>query len=222
MIHRLWNVLAVVALLAFAPQGEILAQDIRATQGGGSSFGQSGFGQSGGLGSFGQGGFGQSAFGQGAFGQGAGQSGASGQTTLRSGDTGFVGRDIVDIQTFFEALGRQSLPQVRPSGASGSRSSGANDIDISPPPVRVKLRMNARYMPSAEAVAATRTSAPKRIGRLMTAGQIEGTSFEVNAEGVAHLTGSVANEDEARLAEAIASIEPGVTAVRNALTVRGE
>lgn len=208
--------------VAFVAAEPILAQTGRTSglgqTGGGlsSGFGQGGFGASG----FGQSGLGQSGLGQSGLGQsGFGQSGFGVQTDvgIRSGATGFVGRDLVDIQTFYQSLGRGSLTQQRVV-RSGRVESTANSGDMGAPPVRVQLRLGRELAAATVAASPAPALAPQRVGRILSERGFDGltTTYE---EGAVRLSGVVANEDQRRLAEALASLEPGVRSVDNQLVI---
>ena len=205
----------------FAWQGEVLAQfsnsgSTNSSSSGGSGFGQSSFGQSSfGQSSFGQSSFGQSSFGQSGFGQG---NGSSGTTFGNGGATDFVGRNTQTVQSFYEAIGRQAQQQNNQPSRPGINRSSTDQGDSEGPPVRVKLRVGDSLRPSQSRLAIQSTIAPQRISNLLVQRGLSGVAMSYD-QGQVTLTGVVTSDSEKRLAQALASLEPGVRAVKNQLKI---
>lgn len=197
---------------------------------------QGGTGQGGGttigVGTGGQGVGGQGVGGQGVGGQGIGGQGAQSPTFMTfgtevdvTGGTGFVGRgdaaqnfvggtiqpgqgaaqNFGPANSQFAAINRQG--QV----ARGTQQAGPSRSER----IRPRHRIAFSYTPrQTESIAATLQS---RLTNLSS--PIAGVQVTLDNEGTAILSGTTDSTYDARLAAALARLEPGVRTVRNELTV---
>ncbi len=184
----------------------------------------------GGSGLFGSGG--QSLFGSqlnSGFGSAAGQSGQLGgfgsnaltlnQQTGQNG--GFVGRTGDDTAAVFEALnqsGNEFLNRFERTMNSRNRGRGQNQASDARPPIRVTLSLGFRP-PKAPARNLPGPTADRLNGLLSEKGFSAAATI---IDGVALLTGKVADDAERRMLESLAKLEPGVERVDSRLTVQGE
>ena len=202
---------------------------------GGGGFGGSGFGSGfgSGLGSgFGSGlgggsGFGGSRFGSGSgvfrnAGIGSGSFGQSGLSGMQGGQA-FVGRDSGDMQAFFGQMGRASNQFFQQLGRTvgGGRGQRAQrrataQAENEAPPVRVRLNVAFDY-PQAPPPALA-TTVRTRLDPILARRSVASPDVGVVSDTVV-LRGTVASDNERRLIERLVSLEPGVAAVENQLTV---
>ncbi len=194
---------------------------------GSSGFGSSGFGGGGGLNS-GAGGFGTSGFGGGGFGTGSGfgTSGLGGtgfgqSTTGIQGNQGFIGRDSADMTSVFNQLGRNSnqfFQQMNRSMQRGNRDRrSAAQEENSVMPVRVRLEVTFDRPPTP--LPAVATAVRGRLDKLFTRRSIVAPDVELVGETIV-LRGEAASESQRLVIEKLVSMEPGVFAVENQMTVR--
>ncbi len=191
---------------------------------GSSGFGSSGMGRSSGFGSsgFGSSGFGGSGFGNSSFGQSGGSGfGSGGQY---GGGQSFVGRDAADMQSTFMQSNRASTQFFNNMNRQMSRNNNRNQATISssknPPQVmrmEVLVAFNAPQ-PGADVVANTLRT---RLAKILADHGM--TQPVLTMQGnTAVIGGAAASDSERQVIAQLVSLEPGVRAVRNEMTVAGE
>lgn len=185
--------------------------------GGSNSFGASGFGGSGfGIGGQAAGGAGNSGFMLGAQGQSQfmlGQQGAGfvGRGTQNGAGTFLGGQAGQQQQSLMNNLNRNLLNQQNRNANANRGAAGSNM-----PQVQVSLRVGFEYsQPATSALNAQLSSG--RVSRILNS-RVTDPNLEIVGQTVI-LRGTVASESEKELAEAILSLQPGVTTVRNDLVV---
>lgn len=198
----------------------------RASSFGGSSLGQGLGGSSFGNQGFGNGGLGNRGFGNQGFGnQGFGNRGLGNQ---QGGNRrNFVGADSGDLQNFFSLMGSNGQGQFQAGrGQQSGRGGNANQRrgsdgdggrnERSAVLTRLSVGFDAPSASDRTSVAATRT-----LERLTREGRLGVTApIEVESQGATVvLRGTVATEHDRNLAEQLVRLEPGVSAVRNELTL---
>lgn len=205
---------------------------------GGSSLGSSGFG------STGQGGFGQSSLGQGGFGQ-TGQGTGSGQNRNATGfgnqnqnngflgvnnnPNNFIGRNNqgqngnLNGQTGNLGRGnnqggnRRQLDPSLQQLLNGGNQNGGNGQTSQQPVIRPRQKVAFEYpQPKLDAVvAATQTRLQKLAVRYPRLSDVQ---LAQEADGTIVLRGSAPTEADAKVAESMIRLEPGVRKIRNELT----
>ena len=186
--------------------------------GGGSGFG-SGFG-GGGMSGMGGRGFGSS-MGSGGFG---GMSGFGNQGGMYGGNMGgqnFVGRDAGDMQAVMNQMGRAGTQffntMNRNMSNRGNRNRRREDTEENTPPtVRVRLEVGFPQPPPAPSRIANNIRL--RLARLAVDHSLGQPEVAVEGDTVV-LRGVAANESQRQVLEKLISMEPGVRAVRNEMTV---
>ena len=126
-------------------------------------------------------------------------------------NTGFVGNrnaaqsntGASSMQQYFNQFGNQNQ-------RSNQNSSANSNVK------RVRPQQRIAFTYPRVNLTQTQVDMGDRLGRLA---KVQGGSTVVSDEGVATLTGRVASEDDKRLAEAMARLEPGVRSVKNDLVV---
>ncbi len=180
---------------------------------GGNSFGGGSFGSGtgGGFGS-GMGGFGNSSLG----GTGSGQN--SFGNSQQSGQ-GFVGRDSADMASIFNELGRNSnqfMQQLNRTMSRGNRGGGSSQEQNVVLPVRVQLNVAFDHPRVSPTIAATKVRG--RLEKFLTRRSIATPNVEVVGDTVV-LRGVAPSESQRLVIEKLVSLEPGVVAVDNQMTV---
>ena len=183
-------------------------------------FGQSGFG--GGMGGFGSsgmggfgsgtGGFGRSGFGNSGFG-GAGMNGSQ-------GNQNFIGRNANAMTTIFNQLGRNagaSSQQFnrRTSGGNRSRRSQSQEENAE---LQVRVRLDVAFDHPQVQPAALATTVRTRLDHVLAGHSLGTPQVEVTGDTVV-LRGVAASESDRTVIEKLVSLEPGVAAVDNQMTV---
>ena len=191
---------------------------------GAGGYGQQGFGQQGYGGGnamgprFGAGGLGQGAGGQGGFGQnGFGNNGLNNRN--------FVGRDSQDVRNNNQQMGGALQQFGNQLGQFSSAIENLNDQrknrresrdqESTPPPVHVRLIPAGDLAPVGVLV---RSELPARLTTIMAREGIAGAKAGLEGRTVI-LRGVAASDHDRALMEQLARLEPGVTQVRNFLTV---
>lgn len=165
-------------------------------------------GMSGGMGGFGSSSLGGTGFGQNSF----GNSQQSGQ--------GFVGRDSADMSSIFNELGRnsnqfmQQLNRTMSRGNRGGRSSSQEQNVVLP--VRVQLNVAFDHPQVPPTVVATTVRG--RLEKYLSRRSIAAPGVEVVGDTVV-LRGVAPSESQRLVIEKLVSLEPGVGAVDNQMTV---
>jgi hypothetical protein len=211
---------------------------------GGNSFGGGGFsgggtsgfnsGMSSGLGGFSSGGMGGFSGGSGMGGMGGGMGGfgtsslggtGMGQNSFgnnQQGGQAFVGRDSADMASVFNQLGRNSnqfFQQLNRTMGRGNRGRQSSPGENAVLPVRVRLDVafdRSPVQPTAVAAAVR-----GRLERLLTRRNINAPEVEIVGDAVV-LRGVAASESQRLVIEKLVSLEPGVIAVDNQMTVAEE
>jgi hypothetical protein len=187
--------------------------------------GRSGFGGGG----FGGGGFGGGGFGGGGFGSGGRDAGGFGfgysrSRPFESEQTGFIGRSGQDMQSLFRGV-QNSQNQFLDTyfqrrGQERSRERRRWERDRGEveeaPPIRVRYQVAFDSLPAIAAEASSDVG--PRLERMLTERDYAGTQVVVEGR-TAILRGTVASAHVRRLVERMVSMEPGVSAVRNELTI---
>jgi hypothetical protein len=177
---------------------------------GGSGFGASGFGGSGFGSGLGTSGFGGQGFGQSAFGSNA------------QGGQAFVGRDSGDMAQLFNQLGRSSnqfFQQLnRTLGGNRGRRSMTQQENVTLP---VRIQLNVAFDHPRTQPTALATTVRGRLESLLTRRKIAAPEVEVVGDTVV-LRGIAASESQRLVIEKLVSLEPGVAAVENQMTVEAE
>lgn len=125
------------------------------------------------------------------------------------GDTTFAGaRDVS------QASNRNFTPQFNAMNDPSTSQRRANSSTSNVKRARPQQRISFQY-PKAN-LARTQVELSQRFERLKT---VSGADTSISDEGVAVLTGTVANDEARKLAEALARLEPGVRSVDNQLQV---
>ncbi|MAT73498.1 MAG: hypothetical protein CMJ58_28790 [Planctomycetaceae bacterium] len=197
--------------------------------GAGGGFGAAGGGGFGGAGSaWGSGGFGGSSFAAGQ--QGGLQQGGLQQGGLQGGQQrgpggmqrGFVGSDAQDAQSMFQNLNGRDRRRAMFDFALDSLNEMRDqrrrwrNRNRTPPPARVSLIPDVDIeIPTASATAVTLSS---RMSDVLSS-RVSGVTVAMEGR-TAVLSGEVATDHDSRLVEKLASMEPGVSQVRNELTVQ--
>jgi len=185
-----------------------------------SGFGSSGFGSSGAGGS----GFGSSGFGNSSFGQG-GSSGFGGSGFGSGGQNGggqsFVGRDAADMQNTFTQSNRASTQFFNNMNRQMSRNNRTPTTSSKNPPQRLRMEVRVAFnapQPGSEVVANTLRT---RLTKILSDHQM--TQPVITMQGnTAVIGGAAASDSERQVIAQLVSLEPGVRAVRNEMTVAGE
>lgn len=142
--------------------------------------------------------------GDGSVGSRVGQNAFVGQ-----GDTTFAGtRDVSQLAN------RNFSPQFNAMNDPSTSQRRANSTPANVKRARPQQRISFEY-PKANLVRA-QVELSQRFQRLQT---VSGAGTSITDEGVAVLTGTVANDDARKLAEALVRLEPGVRSVDNQLQV---
>jgi osmotically-inducible protein OsmY len=165
-------------------------------------------GMSGGMGGFGSSSLGGTGAGQGSFGNGQ----QSGQ--------GFVGRDSADMTSVFNELGRnsnqfmQQLNRTMSRGNRGGQSASQEQNVVLP--VRVQLNVAFDHPQVSPTVIATTVRG--RLEKYLARRSIAAPGVEVVGDTVV-LRGVAPSESQRLVIEKLVSLEPGVVAVDNQMTV---
>jgi hypothetical protein len=153
---------------------------------------------------------------------------AQGQSILGNlGNAGFVGSDTQDAllyrggqagqqqqqQQFLNNLNQRMQSQQNRRQNTTQNGAGGNDM----PQVQISLRVGFQ-VPPATAAAVTRDLSV-RVSRILNP-IVSDPNLQIVGQTVT-LRGTVASEEEKRLAETILSLQPGVTTVNNELVVAG-
>jgi hypothetical protein len=208
------------------------------------SMGSSGFGRSfgSGVGGFGSSTFGSSAFGGGglgssfgsSFGSGLGGFGSSGfgggfgSSTFGSARTGggqaFVGRDSSDMANVWNQLGQASTQYFNQMNRSMSRRDRNNSQQATaataaaPVEQAMRVRLQLGFTPPRPSSAELTNTIRTRIGRILASQNIVAPQLTMVGD-VAVLRGVAATESQRVVLEKLVAMEPGVSAVRNEMTV---
>ncbi|MEX0642528.1 MAG: BON domain-containing protein [Pirellulales bacterium] len=209
---------------------------------GGSSFGSSGFGGSGmggsafggmgtssmggsGMGSSGFGGMGMgmgnSAFGSSGFGQsgmGGGMYGSQG------GGQNFVGRDGADMAAIFNQMGsagnqafNQMNRNMRQNNGNNRNQQGDSGTQENVAP-QVRVRLELGFNPTRPTPSAVTNTLRTRLASILPAQGIAQPDVTLES-GVAVLRGVAASENQRQVLGQLISMEPGITSVRNEMTI---
>jgi BON domain len=200
---------------------------------GSSGFGSSGMGRSGGFGSsgFGASGFGSSGFGGSGFGNsslGRGGSSGFGNSGFGSGQFGggqnFVGRDAADMQNTFSQTSKASTQffnnMNRQMARNNRRNAPSTKTSRNPQQVmrtEVQVAFTAQP-PGNEAVASTLRT---RLAKILADHHMTLPTVTMQGDTVV-VSGAAASDGERQVIGQLVSLEPGVRAVRNEMTVAGE
>ncbi len=133
----------------------------------------------------------------------------------------FVGADSSDTQNFFSQQSNVSQLNNLPANRNANRqNAGRNGAQQNRTRIlRRRLNPGFRYPQISETVVSSKINA--RFNRLSTPNAP--LDIQVAVEGqTALLRGTVASEEERKLAETLVSLEPGVWEVRNELTVSAQ
>jgi hypothetical protein len=197
----------------------------------GSGFGSSGFGSSG----FGSSGFGSSGFGS-SFGSGFGSSGFGSSSfgnsglgnspfgNFGAGGQAFVGRDSSDMAGVWSQLGQAGTQYFNQMNRSMRRANNASSqqqttqVENVPQPMLVNLRLG--FTPPKPSQAELTYTIRERLGRILAAQNIVAPQLTMEGD-VAVLRGVAASESQKVVLEKLIAMEPGVSAVRNEMTVAG-
>jgi hypothetical protein len=184
---------------------------------GSSGFGSSSFGSSFGSGFGGMGGFGSSSFGSSGFGSSSfGTSGAGGQN--------FVGRDSADMANVWNQLGRAGTQYFNQMNRSMNRGNNAASqqqaatVQNTPQPMLVNLRV--AFTPRRPTAAALSDAIRTRLARILASQNIVAPQLTMEGD-VAVLRGVAATDSQRLVLEKLVAMEPGVSAVRNEMTIAG-
>ncbi len=204
----------------------------------GSGFGNSGFGSSqfggGGFGGggFGSSGFGSSGFGNSGFGSSFGRSGNSsfgnsgfGNQSFGSGQYGggqnFVGRDAADMQATFSQMGRAGAQYFNSMNRAMNHSNRrqrqtATTTQNPPQPMRVEVHVafSTPQLAPSQLAEGIRT----RLTKILADHHMSQPILTLQGD-TAVISGVAASEDERAVIEQLISLEPGVRAVQNEMTV---
>jgi hypothetical protein len=186
----------------------------------GSGFGSSGFGGMGGFGSSGFGGFGNSGFGgMSGFGNsGFGGSGYGGQN--------FVGRDAADMASTWNQMGQagaQFFNQMNRSMNRGNRrrnndNNDSSSTNVENPPLPMRVSLQVAFTAPRPSSAALQNTVRTRIAQVLAQQGI--VAPQVTMEGnVAVLRGVAATDSQRLVLEKLVALEPGISEVRNEMTV---
>lgn len=195
---------------------------------GGSSLGNPGFGQNG----FSQGGFGQTGFGSSTMGRTSGAQGglnSSGRTSALGGAGGTGGINggqrgqLGQLGQLGQGLGQGLGRGGRGGGQFGNQRNGNqfnNNDSANNQQMTVRIRPQVNFQHPIRPPATTTTAISTRLDRFATRDpQFRDVQFDLADNGVVTLRGSVASEENRRLAAALVRLEPGVRRVDNQLGV---
>lgn len=179
---------------------------------GGMGGGMSGLGSSG-MGGFGGNGFGSSGFGSSGFGQ-------SGTGLNQQGGQNFVGRDSSDMSAIFNQLGRNSnqfFQQLNRTMGRSNRNRGNTSQEenvVLPVRVRLDVAFDHPQVQTTAVAANVRT----RLDKVLSRRSIATPNVEVKGDTIV-LRGVAPSESQRLVIEKLVSLEPGVLAVDNQMTV---
>jgi len=184
----------------------------------GSGFGSSGFGSSGfGSSTFGSSfgsGFGSSTFGSSTFGSSSfGNTGAGGQN--------FVGRDSTDMANVWNQLGKAGTQYFTQMNRSMSRRNNASNQPAAPvqnTPQAMLVNLHVAFTPQRPSPVDLAAAIRLRLGRILASQNIVAPQLAMEGD-VAVLRGVAATESQRLVIEKLVAMEPGVSAVRNELTI---
>lgn len=144
-----------------------------------------------------------------------------GQLSSTAGQ-GFIGQqDNANRFIGSQNAGQQSLNAFSRGNMGGAgRDSGnfqGGQVETSTPPIQFSSRIGFDYQPRRLSRNSVTTS---RISRSMS--RVPGVTINVSGDRTIVLSGRVATENDVKLAEVLARLEPGVDQVVNELTLAGE
>ena len=140
----------------------------------------------------------------------------------QQGGQNFVGRDSADMTSVFNQLGRNSnqfFQQLNRTMGRGNRNRQSSQGENAALAVRVQL--NVAFDRPQTQPAAVATAVRGRLERLLTRRNINAPEVEIVGDAVV-LRGVAASESQRLVIEKLVSLEPGVTAVDNQMTVAEE
>jgi hypothetical protein len=186
-----------------------------------------GSGMGGGLGSnsLGTAGFGSSRFGSSGFGSagfGGSSFGSSGYGNGQGGGQSFVGRDATDMQgvfgqtsnsasQFFNTMNRNLKQQSR-----RSRSTNKQTVQNPPQPMRVEVKVG--FAPPAQSSNQLAETIRTRLTKILADHQMSPVNFSMEGD-TAVLRGVAASENEWAVIGQLVALQPGVSNVRNEMTL---
>lgn len=203
--------------------------------GGASSIGSSAFGSSSFGSGFGSSGLGSSAFGS-SFGSGFGAFGTSGvgntgfgSSTFGSqsfgsstaGGRNFIGRDSTDMTNVWNQLGKAGTQYFTQMNRSMSRRNNASNQPAAPvqnTPQAMLVNLHVAFTPQRPSSTDLTATIRTRLGRILASQDIVAPQLAMEGD-VAVLRGVAATESQRLVIEKLVAMEPGVSAVRNELTV---
>ena len=182
--------------------------------------GMGGFG--GGMGGFGSG-SGMGGFGSGMGGFGTSSLGGTGQSSFgnNSQNGNFVGRDSADMTSVFNQLGRnsnrffQQMNRNMSRGGNRGNRSTSQEQNAAPP---VRVRLDVAFDRPVVRPAAMATTVHTRLSAVLAQRKFTVPDVEVVGDTVV-LRGVAPSESQRLVIEKLVSLEPGVAAVDNQMTV---
>ncbi len=191
---------------------------------GSSGFGSGGFGSGGMGGGFGSGGFGgNSGFGNSSFGQGGfGNSGFGGGQY--GGGQNFVGRDATDMQNTFQQSNRaqtQFFNNMNRQMSRNNRKNRKTTTTASNPPQPMRMEVRVAFNAPQSSSEALGNTIRTRLAKIMADHHMTQPLLTMQGD-TAVITGVAASDSERLVIGQLVSLEQGVRAVRNEMTVAGE
>jgi hypothetical protein len=140
------------------------------------------------------------------------------------GGQAFVGRDSGDMASVWSQLGQAGTQYFNQMNRSMSRSNNRNNgsqqqaakVDYVPQPMLVNLRLG--FTPARPSDTELTNTIRARLGRILAAQNIVAPQLTMEGD-VAVLRGVAATESQKVVLEKLIAMEPGVSAVRNEMTV---
>jgi hypothetical protein len=173
-------------------------------------------GMGGGMGGFGTG-MGMGGSGMGGFGQG-GMGGMQGNNM--QGNQGFVGRDSSDMASVFNQLGRNSnqfFQQLNRTMGRGNRRRNSSQEENAA--LAIRVRLDVAFDQPAVQPGVVANNVRTRLASTLAKRKITAPEVELVGDTIV-LRGVVANESQRLVIEKLVSMEPGVAAVSNEMTVQ--
>ena len=188
---------------------------------GGGGMGGMGSGMGGsGFGGMGNSGFGTSGFGTGGMGGGQGMNRIGGAGNAQGGQA-FVGRDSGDMSQVWQQLGRNSnrfFQQMNRNMGGGNRNRRQQNQQATQFAVPVKLVFAADQAPVRPQPSALAATVRGRLESTLADRNMSVPGVEVDGDTVI-LAGVAASESQRMVIERLVSLEPGVSAIDNQMTV---
>jgi osmotically-inducible protein OsmY len=130
----------------------------------------------------------------------------------------FVGADSGDARNFFSQQSNAFQPNFQPTNRNANRQNAGQSGGQQNGTRTLRRRLHAAFRHPQLSSADVRNSVKVRLNRLSTRNSL--TDIQVAMQGrTALLQGTVASEEERKLAAILASLEPGVSEIRNELVV---